>query len=337
MKPNTLARRDDRLGLAALATALLDATTPLAELKRACEAFHATCLDIIPPLDVGATQLASGKALSPADAARCVLDPLRTAYLLRAVEAAISARLAQAPQATVDVLYAGCGPLAPLALSLAHRFRDQGVRFTLVDIHASSLANAQRLFELAGVGDALRDTWCADAATLHLPAGYLPDVLVTEVMQRALAHEPQLAVVANLMSQCSPESVLVPERITVSARLARMTSESPGAIESLDLGTLIDVSKSTLPLLSAALAVDAMALPEQRLRVPRDAASGLTLMLHTRIEAMSGLVLADDDSGLTCPQPQLALGTLAPGESLVCSYRLGRDPGFQVRRLPSSE
>lgn len=324
----------DPLHLDAVAAALLDPSTPPEEQATACEQFHARCLARIPALQDQAIVLASGKALSPADAARCVLDFARTSYFLRAVDAAIAARLERSPGTPVEVLYAGCGPIAPLALVLARRLRGRGVRFTLVDIHPSALACASQLFELSHAAETLRCTRCADATTLCLPDGYAPDVLVAEVMQRALAYEPQLAVVANLLPQCAPDAVLVPGRITVSACLARFSSEQrfDATPEALDLGTLIDLSKATLTMLSAEMAHDAVALPERLLQVSADAPAGHTLMLRTRIEVGPDLALADYDSGLTYPDWQFALGAITPGERLAFSYRLGSNPGFRVRR-----
>jgi hypothetical protein len=317
--------------------ALLDPQTPLGVARQHCIDLHAGLCARLPPLASEPTPLASGVALSPADAARCLLDVLRTIRLLQAVDTAIAAGIdARGPG--LQVLYAGCGPLAPLALLLARRWRGHGVRFVLVDVHASSLAAARGLFEWAGVAGMLQATWRADAATLRLPRGLAPAVLIVEVMQRALAREPQLAVLANLLPQCPAEVRLVPQRIRIEAWLARVASEFNPARprERIALGALLELSRDTAAGFAALLATGATALLPRRLRVPATAPTGLGLMLRTRIETAPGVELADYDSGLTYPHFLLALGTVQPGETLLFDYRLGHDPGFRVRREPAT-
>lgn len=334
VSPSALGERDP-LGIDATCAALLDPATSLGDLKLACDTFHARCLAHLCALDGTSTQLDSGKALAPADAARCVQDFLRTAYFLQGVDAAIRTRLVRKPAAPVEVLYVGCGPLAPLALLLARRYRDAGVKFTLVDIHASSLKAARHLFSLSGAESVVRETLCTDAARMPLQGQPDFDVLVVEVMQRALTREPQLAVLANLVPQCGAEVMVVPARVVVRACLARIASEhgDTAARERIELGTLIEVSKQTLPSLAAALAVRSDGLPELQLSVPAHAARGLDLMLCTRIEISPGRALGDYDSGLTYPLLLAQIDAPVPGDRLGFRYRMGRDPGFDVRRV----
>jgi hypothetical protein len=157
-------------------------------------------------------------------------------------------------------------------------------------------------------------------------------------MQRALSREPQLAVVTNLLPQCAADVELVPGRIGVSASLARLAADHDSDMtrESTSLAPLIEISRATIPTLIAMLETEISALPECRLQVPHDAPTGLALMLRTCIETMPGLRLEDYDSGLTCPHFELSLGTIAPGDWLGFTYRLGRDPGFIVRRLDAT-
>lgn len=319
--------------LDAATAALLDPQTPAGTLLGVCGQLHAGLLARLPPLPDRPTALDSGLALSPADAARCLLDLLRTARLLQAVDAAIYERLA-ADGGPVQVLYAGCGPLAPLALLLARRWRSRPVGFVLIDVHELSLVTARSLFEWAGVADRLEQCLQADAATLRLPPALNPSVLVVEVMQRALAREPQLAVLANLLPQCSAGTLLVPHRIRIEAWLTRLASELDPAKprERHALGTVLDLCRSTLPELSLAVSRGDAGLPPLRLIAGADLPAGLHLMLRTRIETAPGTELADYDSGLSYPQILHELGTIRPGEVLHVEYRLGVEPGFRVCR-----
>jgi SAM-dependent methyltransferase len=308
--------------LDAFAATLLDRDAGAARGAAVCAALHSQGLRY--GLGERATILPAGHALAPADAARCVLDHVRTACLVRALDARIAARAAAGP---VRVLYAGCGPLAPLALLLARRWRGHVV-FDLVDIHAQSIEVAQRLFERADARATLGRLHCADAAALRLDEAERPHILVAETMQRALMREPQVAVVANLWPQCAPGADLVPELIAVDAMLGW-----PGEGRVRPLGRLLRLATDTLPAIAVALREGAAALPEVRLQVPMENEDRPALLLATRIEAGPGELLEAGDSGLTTAQWMAEVGRLDAGETLGFAYRFGHDPGFVVRRI----
>jgi hypothetical protein len=325
---------DDPLNIDATAATLLDPQASAEARQAACEAFHATCTTRLPQLDERATQLAAGHALAPADAARCLLDQARTACLVRALDAQLALRVAQDGEARV--LYAGCGPLAPLALLLARRWRRRGVIFELVDIHAQSIDAATQLFDLAGAADTLGAVRCADAATLRLdPDAPRPHILIAEVMQRALTREPHVAVVANLFGQCASDAALVPECIAIDAALtnAAQFAAASGRADARVLGRLLTLSSESCPSFADAIEQGAEFLPEMRLTAPDAVDDGLDLMLATRIVAGPGEILRDYESGLTTPLFAFELGRVRAGETLGFRYRLGSDPGFTIRRI----
>ena len=319
-------------GLDAFARVLLDRTASADTLKTCCEGFYAECAALSAELGDQRTALDSGLALSAQEAARCVLDFARTAALVRALDAVILKRLVR--HAPVHVLYAGCGPFATLALPLAARYPAAAVQFCLIDIHAESLDTARQLFAHHGLGDRVAMTICADAAHLQLPPLPPQEVLVAELMQRALAHEPQFAVLANLLPQCANDAELVPQRIVISAVLARPRTEFDALATRtrIPATTLLELSRDTLPALRNALEHTAMRIELPPLRMPGTLPPGLQLMLSTRIEAGAMDALGDYDSGLTHPQFLPNLGSIRAGEVLQVAYRLGRDPGFEITR-----
>lgn len=310
---------------------LLDRRATPQALRMHCAAMFEACAALSGELDEQPSALACGKALSALEAARCLLDYPRTTVLLRAVDAAIRARLLQ-QRGPVCLLYAGCGPFATIILPLLARYPAERLRVCLLDVHPRSLRCAETLCDTAGVADRLLPSLCGDAAQLRLPPDLHVDLLLAELMQRALAHEPQLAVLANLLPQCAPDVALVPARIRVSAALADIAREFEPDAERLriELGQLMELSQRGLPDLVARIADGRIDCAD--VEIPRAIPLGLSLILRTRIEASEADVLADYDSGLSYPLVLQALGALRGGERFTCGYRLGSDPGFELVR-----
>lgn len=241
-------------------------------------------------------QLDTGVALAPRDAARSVVDFMRTARILQGLEAAVAqaARLFPAP---VEVLYAGCGPFAPFFLLLAALRGPEVVRFTLLDVHAASLAAAARAVAALGLGASVHAIVEADA-TRYRHGGPL-HVVVSEALERALEREPQVAITLNLAPQLTPGGFLVPERILVEACLADPGREfdfdgRPAERPRTVLGTVIDLSTEGVRRLSA--------FPQLTLQVPSLApGSPAELMLRTTIQVFGPVALAEYESGITYP------------------------------------
>jgi hypothetical protein len=320
--------------LRAVAASLLDPSLRGNFLQRACANLHAMAVASEPALPEAPISLASGVAIGPRDAANCILDAPRTACLARAVDAAVAARL---PRLTpIEVIYAGCGPFAPLALCTAALRPDAPLRFTLIDAHVSNLARAHRLLERAGLAHMIASMVCEDAARWTRPPGPAPDVLVAEVMQRALAHEPQVAVLTNLSSQCRPDAAIVPSAIRIDLALRRPADLFDAGVPDRVLGTALTLSRASLPVLRAAILRDSTGLPGTALNVPRDAPEGCVGVLLTHVEAGDGHVLTPGSSGLTQPLPLLAQGIAGPGDRYRLRYRLQPVPGFDVERMAAA-
>ncbi|MDZ4814500.1 MAG: hypothetical protein SGI99_18090 [Pseudomonadota bacterium] len=331
-------------GIESCAGVLLDERSGHDDLRSAASQLYRLLLTATGDADRSETLLACGKALSGRDAAHCVLDHLRTAKYLRAVDQALSDAAKRWPGQRLRVLYAGCGPWSPLLLMLAPRWSGR-LAITLVDVHASSLHMAANLFAKIDQSAALAVVHCADACTLRIEDGQRPHVLIAEIMQRALEHEPQLAVTVHLAPQLMPGGILVPKRISVDAVLVRMSDEllsietGPQSIglgeratrateTRIPLAHLIEISQGTVPDLVRQIALNPTSLTAINAQVAAHTPSGLSVMLCTRIEVGPGLFLEEFESGITHPAYLHALGTVKPGDRLSFHYVLGARPGF---------
>lgn len=304
--------------------------------------------------DLNETELPGGKALSPKDAARCVLDYNRTSKLLRGLHAAILEAQRRFPDTAIEILYAGCGPFAPLAIPLTSRFNPAEIQFTLIDIHRRSLDAAQRVFQVFGAAAFVRDYIRCDAASYRHAAPHVIHIVVVEAMQAALEKEPQAAITINLAPQLRAGGFFIPERIVVSCRLcdpanelsalalqaAAANSSSAGGSRrevKTDLGGILELTAGSSLDQSAPLGggatLEASFFPKAVINVPKDLEGEFYLMLSTTITVFDSIVLGDYESGLTCPRILYELGKIRGGTRIEFAYRLGDQPGFKYRFL----
>jgi hypothetical protein len=216
--------------------------------------------------------------------ARC----LRTAIFIRGLRDAIGEAGRRFPGERIDVIYAGTGPFAVLALPLM-TILSPNVRFTLIDCHEESLRSVRTLVDYFGFERFVRAIIGADAsvykhrATVH--------IVVAEIMQQALGVEPQVAVFRNLGTQLCANGILVPERVTVDLVLG---SPQPEATRSF-VGTVAELSAATLTVRTD----DRNRLDLRTVTVANVSAHA---MYATTVHAFGRHVLREFDSGLTYPQ-----------------------------------
>ena len=302
--------------------------------------------------DSGGTRLPSGEAISPRDAARCVLDYRRTSRFLRGLHAAILEARERFPGATAEILYAGCGPFAPLAVPLTSRFSPDEIRFTLLDVHERSLDGARRVFQALGKSAFVRDYVRCDAASYEHGAPHAVHVVIVEAMQAALEKEPQVAITLNLAPQLCPGGIFLPERITVDCCLCDVAKEFPalpgganagdsrsagtGGGGRVHLGRVLDLTAEGCRDLSASSSGDEhgrTSLAPTLLHVPENLDGEYDLMLLTAITVFGSIALDEHESGLTSPRILFDAGKMRGGEAMEFEYHLGDEPGFRYRSL----
>jgi hypothetical protein len=349
-----MTRLGDADALRRITSTLLDPAAEPGVLRDSVGALHALFLrasgmqaDSPEHADSRETLLGCGKAISPLDAGRCVLDYARTTKFLRGVKGAIGDAQRRFPGETIHVLYAGCGPFAPLVLPLATVSDSQHVQFTLLDIHERVAECVRRVVEALELSAFVRAYVPCDA-TEYVHGDALPfHVLVIEAMQRALTKEPQVAIAMNLVPQMCENGILVPERVTLTAAWADVGAEITGrpkegeAPEFLDgsevrtqrvvLGEVFDLTAESACKFGRECFRDpltgSVCLPGGTVRTRPPAWDRQELVILTTITVFGSIVVGDYESGLTYPQPLPSREPDADPGSLGFVYQLGAEPG----------
>lgn len=312
--------------------AMMEPAEALRALLERCSAFD---LSVRSNVAEGQSRLADGVAISPMQAALCARQLWRSAAFIQGAAAALAAAARRCEGRPVRVLYAGCGPFALLALPLMALWPAGQAQFTLLDIHAASLASARTLVAHMGL-DASVQAWVqADATAYRIDPAAPPDVILSETMSAALAHEPQVAIARHLLAQ-APQALMVPAAVRIDACLCDPRRENGYEAEPrhdrIFLGKVFELDAAAVarwaglpagPLPAATIALPAVLEPRYQFR------------LLTRIEVFDGITLGDYASSLNLPRLLPGKPVLRGGDLLQFSYRLGADPGLAYRIQPA--
>jgi hypothetical protein len=286
------------------------------------------------PRGRSATLLSTGSAISPVDAGRCLLDARRTAVYLRGVHDAIQEARRRFPNEVIHVLYAGCGPFAPLCLPLLPLLAGQAVRFTLLDVHARAIESVEAILAALQLEGENVDCLACDATLYRNPDGRPLHVVISETMQQALEKEPQVAILMNTAPQLAAGGLMVPEMIAVDAVLTDLSRElgSNGVIPGswsgrIPLGRILALDRERACAWAAAGV--SSHLPPARIALPPVVAAQYSLVLATTIRTFGAHMLQEYASGLTYP---LMVNDWHAGEEVEFIYHLGKKPGFHLER-----
>jgi len=263
-------------------------------MKRACDDLYqlfstVTGIDIN-KLSEGDIHLSSGKAISPSGAAHCLLEFKRTAIFLRGIKKAIDSKIGES-NSTVNILYAGCGPYATLITPLISYYSSEQLKVTLLDINPVSIEAVEKLYRSLEFEDYVADIVLADASFYKVDKSY--DIVISETMQAGLKKEPQVAIMQNLIPQCSADTIFIPEQITIDAYLKKrgiwqgdQLIEEGGKTTFLD--ELFSVNKERLDVSTYRKVVE----------IPQSLVGPYDLLLYTTIKVFNDEVLGLNDCSL---------------------------------------
>lgn len=262
-----------------------------------------------------------GKAISPGQAANCLLDLQRTVVFLRGIHKAIIKQQQELKGAPVHILYAGCGPYATLLTPLTTLFSPQQVRFHLIDVNPHSVDAVKQLYEKIQAMDYAEEIICADASSYTL-AGPM-HIVVCEAMQSALAREPQVAITLNLVPQLADNAIFIPERISVTAQLLNRDKEMEGYLaegstpERINLGEVYAIGRHQY---QAPKPVD--------ITIPSDITGYDELHLITEIDVFENEQLKVNNSGITLTSKVMEVREVQ-GKTIQFQYEINDKPGFR--------
>ncbi len=174
--------------------------------------------DVVPNKDfanTNATHIDGGIALSSQHALDCLRDPLRTVRFIKATFNAIHEAFSRFPNEKIELVYAGCGPAAPIVMPLLSLFTTDQLAITLLDINESSINSVSALINELGATAFFRKYHLGDAVLYTHPKEYPLHIVLSETMDKGLTKEPQVRITQNLASQLIGSGIFIPEAIHI--------------------------------------------------------------------------------------------------------------------------
>lgn len=339
--------------LAEISRIIIDETQPPQALQQTLDKYSRLCAEItgITP-DPGFTRwaddtlLASGVAINPQSAAFCLKDYQRSIVFMRGIYAAILDIKSHTSKDPVNILYAGCSPFASLILPLLTNFKEDDLNLFLLDIHQASLDSVHKLLSHFALDKYKVMLIQGDASCYKHP--HPLDLIVAEVMQKALEQEPQFSVTANLAPQLCHSGIFIPQAIHVSLCLAHWKKEKEAFLNGktknfeqlhnrlqrhrvADLVSLLPANAASLQ--NSAIYNNATSKYEialGKIRIPDvTQLDTFDALLLTNIEVYRQHKLEDYSSEITLPHKCYELSPLLAGAIFNTCYQLGGYPKFE--------
>jgi predicted RNA methylase len=275
-------------------------------------------------------QTAGGQAISTYTAALCITDIMRTRKFLMGIKEAIEKKLSDVPNKPAILLYAGCGPFATLFTPLTTIFSPSQLQMVLLEINPFSIDYLKKTIQQFQLDEYIIAVEQSDAVQYKIADQYQPDILLSETMKPALQKEPQVNIVHNLLKQCKPGTMLIPESIRVDACLIGNMAAEPMMMEKLQ--TLLDLNASTAkhidnePVITKGIEIEIMKPTSNYTRVALDTT------VHVYGEHSIGL----QESGITLIEPVMDIEEVKEFPAkLLFKYKMEGEPKFNVQIVDS--
>jgi len=229
--------------------------------------------------DTNPTTVEGGIALSSQHALDCLADPLRTVRFISGTYQAIHDIMDSIPERPIELLYAGCGPGAPLVLPYLHEFSPEDLQVTLLDVTATSLQSAKKIIDHLGLDKHIRAYELQDAIQYKHPEETGLHIVVSETMDKGLTKEPQVRITQNLAPQLHSKGLFIPEEIRLYTEhtfyakepyfdIYKDVLELPPIYQTQGTQHLFTIAKNIAPDAPFEFESDSIPVPEDYVNVP---------------------------------------------------------------------
>lgn len=248
-------------------------------------------------------QVNNGMALGTLWAAMCIDDLIRTRKFIRGINKAIKEKINN--KESIHILYAGTGPFATLLLPLILRYSKHKIRYTLLEINPITFKILQKVISELKLG-AYSITLLNEDATKYKLTHGIPDIIISETMQSALAKEQQVSIFFNLMRQVNLDSIFIPKKIKIYLGL-KTTESSSEKIQTQNYykeKKVFEISKedSICAHLIENQPHKEISFPKIKTIITKEKLEGFNqLALFTEIQVFKDEVIEINKSGLTTP------------------------------------
>lgn len=274
------------------------------------------------PPDTTEITTREGIALSPSGAAACIDDVHRTRKFIRGIHAAIRDALTR--KARLRVLYVGPGPYGTLLTPLLALWGPLPFeQVDLVEINPQSARTLARWLDTLDFPPGRLRLHEGSLLEFAPEAGY--DLIVCEVMARALTREPQVALTRHARQFLAPRGIFIPEEIRLSWAISSQGKEPEWPDRYPHAGPEHPCG-APLGVLSMAQDIPATTAVE----VERRYHPGQELLLFTTVKAYGEEELKEGESLITNPLCVFSNFRRFPSR-LYLDYITGRLPGWRVR------
>ncbi len=275
----------------------------------------------------------NGQAVATWTAAFCVDDFMRTRNFILGIKAAIEKKSNENPYEPVVVMYAGTGPFATLLTPLTTIFTARQLQLFCIEMNGLSFQYLQKTILQFNMRDYVIDAVQVDAVNYIIPDTIKPHIVLSETMKEGLLKEQQVSIVANLMSQCLSETILIPELIKVDACIAGKINDDPNDFVFLETLFALDANmaraiKKTperVAILSEGILFTIPVLPADNYN---------RFFLNTQIKIFGENTLGYNESGITIPHfiKNIIKPATKPIQLLV-HYELGSNPEYRFAEV----
>ncbi|WP_158826615.1 hypothetical protein [Mucilaginibacter lacusdianchii] len=272
--------------------------------------------------------LETGKAISSAQAAHCLLEVERTRRFVRGIVQAVHDLRKKFGNQRINILYAGTGPYSALVLPLTAIFSSKEIGFFLLEINSLSMQAVKNLYERFSLQEYVQAYIQADAVKYQIPDDINIHLIISETMHQALKDEPQVSIMNNLLPQLADGGIFIPQNITVNLLMIDGGREIQNMFAPCNpprqlLGTVYEIGMKKFPSINIS-----------RIAVPKETKGFTDLSLFTEIEIYGEEFLTAYNCGLNLPV-RIGSADQYAGKTIEFEYVIAERPYYHYFAMES--